>query len=100
MGIQALEQACLANFSLALRLGASRLKAMPKTVPKVLANLHNAYGILLFSGLWLAGICGIIRLGNGKPLKPRLDPESPIGNPRKLEHGFRRIGAGFPFPFV
>ena len=23
-----------------------------------------------------------------------------IGNPRKLEHGFRRIGAGFPFFFV
>ena len=23
-----------------------------------------------------------------------------IGNPRKLEHGFRRIGAGFPFSFV
>ena len=21
-------------------------------------------------------------------------------NPRKLEHGFRRIGAGFPFSFV
>ena len=23
-----------------------------------------------------------------------------LGNPRKLEHGFRRIGAGFPFSFV
>ena len=39
----------------------------------------------------------------GKPLNPKLyqlKPKTSIVEPRKLEHGFRRISAGIPYALL